>query len=113
YDGHGRLRIRAEWAYIGGADGDWFLQSETHYIYDGWRVIQERDAANTPQVAYTRGPDLSGTLEGAGGIGGLLARSHDFAYCCNILTVRVTNSSPDTLSNITIYTDSTTYVTGG
>jgi RHS repeat-associated protein len=26
-------------------------------------------------VAYTRGPDLSGTLEGAGGIGGLLARS--------------------------------------
>jgi RHS repeat-associated protein len=28
-----------------------------------------------PTVSYTRGLDLSGTLEGAGGIGGLLARS--------------------------------------
>jgi len=27
-------------------------------------------------VSYTRGTDLSGSLEGAGGIGGLLARSH-------------------------------------
>ena len=30
---------------------------------------------NNPQVDYTRGTDLSGSLEGAGGIGGLLARS--------------------------------------
>jgi RHS repeat-associated protein len=36
------------------------------------------DGANNPLVAYTRGPDLSGTLEGAGGIGGLLARSDNF-----------------------------------
>jgi len=34
---------------------------------------------NTPQVSYTRGTDLSGSLEGAGGIGGLLARSHSYA----------------------------------
>ena len=39
------------------------------------RVIQERTSNGVPTVAYTRGPDLSGTLEGAGGIGGLLARS--------------------------------------
>jgi hypothetical protein len=38
-------------------------------------VVQERTAANLPQVTYTRGLDLSGTLQGAGGIGGLLARS--------------------------------------
>ena len=31
--------------------------------------------AGHPTVAYTRGSDLSGTLEGAGGIGGLLART--------------------------------------
>ncbi len=36
---------------------------------------QECDGSNNPQVAYTRGKDLSGSLEGAGGIGGLLARS--------------------------------------
>src|SRR2546427_6585386 len=43
------------------------------------RVIQERNSGNTPQVSYTRGNDLSGTLEGAGGIGGLLARSHGYS----------------------------------
>jgi RHS repeat-associated protein len=55
------------------------LASSTCYIYDGWRVIQERDGDNTPAVSYTRGTDLSGTLEGAGGIGGLLARSHGYS----------------------------------
>ncbi len=29
--------------------------------------------------SYTRGRDLSGALEGAGGIGGLLARSHAYS----------------------------------
>ena len=42
------------------------------------RVIQERDSGNTPTVSYTRGIDLSGTMEGGGGIGGLLARSHAY-----------------------------------
>src|SRR5437899_273674 len=32
-------------------------------------------SGNTPTVSYTRGNDLSVSLEGAGGIGGLLARS--------------------------------------
>lgn len=36
---------------------------------------QERDADNLPLATYTRGLDLSGSLEGAGGIGGLLART--------------------------------------
>jgi RHS repeat-associated protein len=36
---------------------------------------KERDANNLPQVSYTRGRDLSGNLQGAGGIGGLLART--------------------------------------
>ena len=45
------------------------------YLYDGNLVLQERDANNTPTVTYTRGRDLSGSLEGAGGIGGMLART--------------------------------------
>jgi len=61
------------------SDGStWNVVSETRYIYDGMRVIQERDLNNTPQVSYTRGEDLSGSLEGAGGIGGLLVRSHAY-----------------------------------
>src|SRR5258708_14985881 len=37
--------------------------------------MQEGDKKNTRQGSYTRGRDLSGSLEGGGGIGGLLARS--------------------------------------
>src|SRR5437867_10774454 len=44
------------------------------------RVIQERNGGNnTPTVSYTRGNDLSGTFEGAGGIGGLLGRSDGYS----------------------------------
>ena len=50
-----------------GSSGQWVLASETRYVYDGMRVIQERTSNGVPTVAYTRGPDLSCTLEGAGG----------------------------------------------
>jgi RHS repeat-associated protein len=43
------------------------------FVYDGNVVIQERDGNNLPQVTLTRGRDLSGSLQGGGGIGGLLA----------------------------------------
>ncbi len=56
-------------------NSNWALLSETHYIYDDMLVIQERDVNNLPTVTYTRGRDLSSSLEGAGGIGGLLART--------------------------------------
>ncbi len=59
--------------------GTWTLGSEVRYVYDGMRVIQERDSANAPTVSYTRSRDLGGSLEGAGGIGGLLARSHGYS----------------------------------
>jgi RHS repeat-associated protein len=36
-------------------------------------VLQERDNLNVPQITYTRGPDLSGTRQGPGG---MLARYH-------------------------------------
>ena len=68
-------RRRVTWEETKGSSGQWVLASETRYVYDGMRVIQERTSNGVPTVAYTRGPDLSGTLEGAGGIGGLLARS--------------------------------------
>ena len=57
----------------------WTPNSTNYYVYDGMRVIQERDHLNTPTVAYTRGNDLSGSMEGAGGIGGMLARSHGYS----------------------------------
>jgi RHS repeat-associated protein len=98
YDGKSRLRKRIEYTWVQApstnpppedrpsmemqepADAtNWTAQLEVRYLYDGNRVIQERDGANTPVVSYTRGTDLSGTLEGAGGIGGLLARSAGYS----------------------------------
>ncbi len=79
YDGLGRLRQREEYAFSGTPTFYWYLTETVRYIYDGMRVIQERNDSNVPTVSYTRGSDLSGSLEGAGGIGGLLARSHGYA----------------------------------
>ena len=46
------------------------------YLYDGWNVISETVAIGNQQSAitnyYTWGLDISGTLQGAGGVGGLL-----------------------------------------
>jgi hypothetical protein len=78
YDGRGRLRKRLEYTWMGSPYNQWSSPTETRYVYDGMRVIQERNSGNTPTVSYTRGSDLSGSLEGAGGIGGLLARSHAY-----------------------------------
>jgi RHS repeat-associated protein len=72
YDGKMRRRIERDYAWNGSS---WTETNEIHFIYDGNVVIQERDINNLPKVTYTRGNDLSGTLQGAGGIGGLLARS--------------------------------------
>ena len=72
YDGLGKRRIAREYTNSSGA---WMLKSETHYVYDGWLLMQERDASNNVLVTYTRGLDLSSSLQGAGGIGGLLART--------------------------------------
>jgi RHS repeat-associated protein len=73
YDGRLRRRVRTEQAWQAGA---WVTSQVVRYLYDGNQVIQERDGNNTVLVTYTRGLDLSGSLEGAGGIGGLLARTH-------------------------------------
>src|SRR6266699_468648 len=72
YDGKMRRRIRKEFLWQNSA---WALSNEVHYVYDGNLAIQQRDGNNVPSVSYTRGRDLSGSLEGAGGIGGLLART--------------------------------------
>jgi RHS repeat-associated protein len=70
------LRRALQFTWNGSA---WTSQGETRYLYDGMLIVQERNSGNTPQVQYTRGLDLSGTIEGAGGIGGLLMRSHGYS----------------------------------
>jgi YD repeat-containing protein len=79
YDGRMRRRERIEYVWAGNA---WVTNLLVRYVYDGNLAVQERHYVPQPfdeilqkVVSYTRGNDLSGTLQGAGGIGGLLARS--------------------------------------
>jgi RHS repeat-associated protein len=53
----------------------WVVQAVVRYVYDGLLAMQERDGNNVPLVTYTRGRDLSGSRQHAGGIGRLLART--------------------------------------
>jgi RHS repeat-associated protein len=73
YDGLGRRRIERDYGWSGSSWGS--PTNELHFIYDGWLLMQIRDGNNNVLVTYTRGLDLSGSIAGAAGIGGLLARS--------------------------------------
>ena len=46
----------------------------TRYVYDGWRLVAELNG-NTVLRSYAWGKDLSGSLDGAGGGGGLVAQT--------------------------------------
>jgi len=71
YDGLGRRRIERDYGWQNG----WMKTNELRFVYDGWLLVQVRDGSNNVLVTYTRGLDGSGSLGGAGGIGGLLART--------------------------------------
>lgn len=85
HDGKGRRRIRREYNWVPGLNA-WQLMNEIHYVYDNNLVIQERwyppqlPSVAPSAISYTRGSDLSGKLDQAGGIGGLLARSRSVGF---------------------------------
>jgi RHS repeat-associated protein len=56
-----------------GSVGNWTLASESKYAYDGWNCIAIFNTSDVLQKSYLWGEDLSGSLQGAGGVGGLLA----------------------------------------
>jgi len=102
YDGKLRRRIRREYTWQNSA---WVLTNEVRYVYDGNLVIQERNSWNVPSVTYTRGSDLSGNLEGAGGIGGLLARTDSAISSLNPLAAHACYFA-DANGNVTALIDS-------
>jgi hypothetical protein len=77
YDYMSRRVEQQVWTYTGGAWPETPRLIEP-YVYDGWNVVLTLNGASSnPPNAIIRkstwGLDLSGTLQGAGGIGGLLA----------------------------------------
>ncbi|MEZ5324139.1 MAG: RHS repeat-associated core domain-containing protein [Verrucomicrobiales bacterium] len=68
YDGQGR-RIRKK-VYIPSSAGR--ATTEEIYIYDGWNCTARIALTGSSSQRYVWGPDLSGSMQGAGGVGGLL-----------------------------------------
>ena len=62
---------------------EWNTVEYRTFAYDNWNLLHETVAAidggttNVSEVQYFWGLDLSGSLQGAGGVGGLLAVSHN------------------------------------
>ncbi len=58
--------------------------NDVRYVYDGWNPLASLNPASSVRQAYLWGLDLSGTMEGVGGVGGLLAitnASHGSHFC--------------------------------
>ena len=74
-------------------------EATSTFFYDGWNLVEERVAyanGTTSTIRYCWGKDLSGTLQGAGGIGGLLYLTVDGAIYIPCY---------DNIGNITCYLD--------
>jgi RHS repeat-associated protein len=71
YDAQSRRISKKVYNFVAGA---WVIASHHLFLYDGWNMIAELDALNgsAPIRTHVWGLDLSGTLSGAGGVGGLL-----------------------------------------
>jgi len=48
-------------------------QTDLKFLHDGWNLVSEIDSTNGIARSYVWGMDLGGSLQGAGGVGGLLA----------------------------------------
>ncbi len=60
--------------------GQWRLLHDRRFVYDGWNLVAiyiHHFSSNILHTSFIWGEDLSGTMQGGGGVGGLLAiRDH-------------------------------------
>ena len=79
FDWQGRRIAKHVWK--GGTPASPVFASSTRWLYNGWNEVAEFSASSDTATALTRqniftwGLDLSGTLKGAGGVGGLLVQT--------------------------------------
>lgn len=83
YDSQGRRTTRKVWNNTAGSGTP---ALDERFVYDGWNLAAELNATNNAVVrGYVWGLDLSGSMQGAGGVGGLLAvadPSNGTNFCC-------------------------------
>ncbi len=72
YDHQSRRTSKVVSNWAGSA---WQLTTNLHFLYDGWNLLAELNGGKGLERSYLWGLDLSGSPQGAGGVGGLLAIS--------------------------------------
>ena len=80
---------------------EWVILSDTRYLYDGWNLIAEYSFASgtfTALRSHAWGLDLSGTPQGAGGVGGLL-------WTKDNSTAKTYAAGADANGNVVVYVD--------
>jgi RHS repeat-associated protein len=74
YDYQDRRISKSVESFANGAS--WNMTLSNKFVYDGWNLVGELDGTNNAVTReYMWGTDLSATIDGAGGVGGLLAVS--------------------------------------
>ena len=71
----------------------------TKFLYDGWNLVSELGPNNTLIRNYVWGNDLSGSAQGAGGVGGLLEVSYHGAATTNAFVAYDGNGNVSALVN--------------
>ncbi|HDL01480.1 MAG TPA: RHS repeat-associated core domain-containing protein [candidate division Zixibacteria bacterium] len=97
YDYMGRRVKKDVYSYLA---GNWELNAESLFLYDGWNLIEELVTRNSQLETryFVWGLDLSQSLQGAGGIGGLITAiegvdSYQYAYDGNGNVGQLINTS--------------------
>ncbi|MEW5733602.1 MAG: Ig-like domain-containing protein [Thermodesulfobacteriota bacterium] len=106
YDYMGRRFVKTVFtdAAPGAATPAWQQDREITFVYDGWNLFRE---VKTPVAGpaetklYAWGLDLSRSIHGTGGIGGLLSMSHD-----NSLFMYTFNANGDVQQTVNAYNNS-------
>ena len=72
YDFIGRRVRKSVYTYVAGA---WVPEKDIRFVYDGWNLVKETvtpEGQASDDKYYVWGLDLSQSIQGAGGVGGLL-----------------------------------------
>jgi RHS repeat-associated protein len=69
YDAKGRRIGKRVWPNLNFTDPPTLQQK---FLYDGWNLVGVLNSSFTLQTSFYWGTDLSGSIQGAGGVGGLL-----------------------------------------
>lgn len=72
YDYQSR-RVRKQVFAWNPGTGSYQLSTSLRFFYDGWNLVGQVDEVTGTRLSFVWGSDLSGSMQGAGGVGGLKA----------------------------------------